>query len=330
MAPFNSPSRSDVHVNRPLGNLSVAFAQEENGFVADRAFPVLPVLKKSDNYFLYERGEFNRDDMQRRAPGTESAGGTYRIDNTPTYNCESFALHRDIADEIRDNSDDPVNLDREATEYLTMKFLIRKEKLFAATYFAASIWTGEQAGNAAPSGSQFLFWDSATSTPIEDVRAARTSTKLTGGLRPNKMLLGTNVYDALLDHPDIVGRLDRGQTTGPAMANKDALAALFELDEILVMDAIENTANQGATESNSFIGGNHALLMYAAPRPGIMTPTAGYTFSWTGRFGASALSSRIKRFRMDALESDRVEIDASFQHKLVSADLGHFFSGAVS
>lgn len=329
--PTFSPSRSDVHVNRPLTNLSVAYMQTEEGFIADMAFPVVPVMKKSDRYFEYPRGEFNRDEMVERAPGTESAGGSYNLDNTPSYACVSFAYHKDVPDEIRDNADEPVNLDREATEYLSLKFLIRKEKLWASTYFATSIWTNEDTGvDSGPSAGEFLRWNDAASTPIEDIRDARTATKLSGGFRPNKLVLGAQVYDKLLDHPDIVGRLDRGQTTGPAMANKDALAALFEVEQVLVMDAIENTAKEGAAESNAFIGGKHALLLYAPPRPGIMTPSGGYTFSWTGRFGASALSSRIKRLRMEHLESDRVEIDASFVHKLVSADLGYFFLTAVA
>lgn len=326
-----SPSRSDVHVNRPLTNLSVAFAQDAEGFIAARAFPVVPVQKQSDRYFLYPRGDFNRDEMRARAPGTESAGGTYAVDNTPSYSCTSFAYHKDVPDEIRDNADEPMNLDREATDYLTLKFLIRREKLWASTFFATSIWTTQVTGvAAAPGAGQFLQWNDPASTPIEDIRLGRTTTKLVGGLRPNKLVVGSYVYDKLVDHPDIVGRLDRGQTQGPAKANLDSLAALFDLKEVLVMDAIENTAVKGATESNAFIGGKHALLIYAAERPGIMTPTAGYTFSWTGRFGASALSSRIKRLRADLLASDRLEIEAAFVPKLISADLGYFFASAVA
>ena len=100
---------------------------------------------------------------------------------------------------------------------------------------------------------------------------------------------------------DIVGRLDRGQTTGPVVVMRENLAALFELEQVLVMDAIHNTAKEGATASHSFIGGKHALLCYAAPSPGLMTPSAGYTFSWTGYVGASDNGVRIKRFRMEEL-----------------------------
>lgn len=329
--PFLSPSRSDVHVNRPLTNLSVAFMQEESGFVADRIFPVVPVQKQSDRYFEYERGEFNRDEMQQRAPGTESAGGSYNIDNTPSYSAVEYAFHKDVPDSLRDNADAPIQLDNEATEFCSLKFMIRKEKLWASQFFVTGVWTNEDTGvSSGPSAGQFLQWNDNASTPIEDIRAASTATKLAGGVRPNKLVLGAQVFDALIDHPDVLDRINRGQTTGPALANLDTLAAIFGLEEVVVMDAIENTAAKGATESNAFIGGKHALLTYSTPRPGVMTPTAGYTFSWTGRFGASALSSRVSRFRMEHLRSDRIEIEAAFVHKLVSADLGYFFLTAVA
>ena len=48
----------------------------------------------------------------------------------------------------------------------------------------------------------------------------------------------------LCDDPDIVDRLKYGQTAPrPAQVTKEAMAALFELDEIMVMDGIYNAAN---------------------------------------------------------------------------------------
>ena len=114
------------------------------------------------------------------------------------------------------------------------------------------------------------------------------------------------------------------------MAGVEALMKLFELERIFVMKAIENTAVEGATASHAFIGGKHALLMYVAPSPGIMTPSAGYTFSWTGWMGAGAEGNRIKRFRIEKIESDRVENQMSFDLKLVAADCGYFFNGIVA
>jgi len=328
---YVQPSINDVHVNRPLTNISVAFMQDAEGWVASKVFPMVPVEKKSDRYFLYQRDAFNRHEMRERAPATESAGGTYTIDNTPTYFARTYSFHRDIPDDIRGNADVPLNLDREATEYLTLKQLLLREKVWAANYFVTGVWSNEYAGVAGtPAASQFQQWDQAASKPIENVRFMRTATKLKGGIRPNTLVLGRYVWDALMDHPDIIARLDRGQTTGPAQANMDALAALFEIDQILVMDAIENTALEGGTESNAFIGGKHALLVYAAPTPGIMTPTAGYTFVWTGAPGASGAGTRITKIRAPLIRSDRLEIDDDFDMKVVSADLGFMFLNAVA
>ena len=328
--PFMQPSRSDVHVDGPLTSVSLAFIQSADAFVADRAFPRLGVAKQSDSYFTYDRGYFNRAEMAKRAPGAESAGANYAI-STATYGADVWALHRDVADQVRANADSPISLDRETSEYLALQGLLRKEKEWAEAHFVTSVWTTERAGVAAtPTGTQFLRWDDAASTPIEDVRTGVRTVHASTGFRPNRMVLGRAVYDALLDHPDIVGRLDRGQTSGPAIVMRDALAALFELDEILVMDAIQNTANEGATNAHSFIGGSNALLVYTPASPGLMIPSAGYTFTWNGLLGGGALGTRISRMRMEHLKSDRIEIEMAFDQKLVSADLGAFFLDCVS
>ncbi len=340
--PFTQPSRGDVHVNRPLTNISIAYLQRAGAFVANRVFPNIPVAKRSDVYFTYERGEFNRDEMEERAPGTESAGGNYQIGNE-TYFAKERSYHKDVPDSIRDNADSPLNLDREATEFVTLKGLINREVNWASAYFTAGdpgdTWRFDVDGDAARSASfdptdaannQVVFWDDAASTPIEDIRLLKRFILGDTGFMPNALTLGRAVFDALIDHPDIVGRLDRGQTpTGPAVANKESLAALFEVEEILVMDAIKNSGKEGQANSHDFIGGKHALLSYRPSSPGLLTPSAGYTFSWTGRVGSGNDGMRIKRFRMEPLNSDRIEIDMSYDQKLVSADLGAFFGSIV-
>lgn len=327
-----NPTPGDVHVNTPLTNISIAFLQNANNFVATRVFPNIPVSKQSDRYYVYARGDFNRDEMRERAPATESAGGGYSLDNTPTYFANRFSFHKDIPDEVRANADAVLNPDREATAYVTHKALIKREKVWVSKYFSTSVWTYEKAGvSASPGAGQVLQWNDANSTPIEDVRAQKRAVAQSTGYEPNKLVLGRAVFDALLDHPDIIDRIKYGQTSGgPAMAGQDTLAKLFNVDEVLVMNAVENTAAEGQSASHAFIGGKAALLTYAAPAPGLMTPSAGYTFSWTGLLGSGAEGNRIRSFRMEALNADRVEIDMSFDSKLVSADLGAFWSTIVA
>jgi hypothetical protein len=297
--------------------------QSEAGFVSDQAFPRISVAKQSDTYFTYDRGYFNRAEMEKRAPGAESAGANYTI-STDSYSADVWALHKDVADQVRANADAPLSLDREATQFLALQGLLRKEKEWNDEYFVTGVWTSQVAGiTGAPGAGQVQFWNEAASTPIEDVRTGIRTVQILTGFRPNKMVVGRAVLDALLDHPDIVGRLDRGQTTGPAMVMRESLAALFELEQILVMDAIENTAAEGLTNVHALIGGDHAVLLYAPASPGLMTPSAGYTFQWTGLLAGGA--AQISRMRIDLRKSDRIEIEMAFDQKLVSADLGYMF-----
>lgn len=326
------PTPGDVHVNTPLTNISIAFMQNQANFVAARIFPVISVQKQSDRYYTIERGEFNRDEMALRAPGTESEGGGYTVDNTPTYYAPRYSFHKDIPDEVRANADAALSPDREATQYVTYKALIKREKLWVAKYFAGSLWTFDYDGVASsPTTGQFLQWNDANSTPIENVRLMKRTMLESTGFEPNKLVLGRPVYDALLDHPDIIDRIKYGQTQGgPAMAGRETLAKLFEVENIEIMNAIENTAKEGQTATHAFIGGKKALLCYAAPQPGLQTPTAGYTFAWTGLMGSGAEGNRIRQFRLERQGVDRVEIDMCFDQKLVAADLGFFLDTIVA
>ena len=327
-----NPTPGDVHVNAPLTNISIAYLQNASNFVAAQVFPNIPVQKQADRYYTYERGEFNRDEMRERAPGTESSGGGYTLDNTPTYFARVYGFHHDIPDEVRANADAALNPDREATAFVTHKALIRREKIWVSNFFGTSKWATDLTGvSGVPVGGQFKQWNDAASTPIEDIRAAKQAVAQSTGYEANTLVLGRPVWDKLLDHPDLIDRIKYGQTPGaPAMANRETLAKLFEVDRILVMNAIENTAKEGATAAHSFIGGKAALLCHSAPAPGLMTASAGYTFSWTGMSGNGVEGNRIRQFRMENLKSDRVEIDMAFDMKLVAADLGYFFTSAVA
>lgn len=326
------PTSRDVHVNAPLTNISIAFLQNQDTFVASKVFPSIPVNKQSDRYYTYDRGDFNRDEMQLRAPGTESAGSGYSIDNTPTYFADVYAFHKDVPDQIRANADSVLQLDREATEYNAHKALIKKEKIFAANYLVNGVWTSNEEGvAAAPGANQFLQWNDAASTPIEDIRSEMTTQQQSTGFRPNTLVLTRQVFDALIDHPDIVDRVKYGTQDQVSLVGVSELSALWKIPRILIMDAIVNNADAGQTNAHDFIGGKTALLVYSAPNPGLMVPSAGYDFNWSGLLGSTGgLGTRVSKFRMQELKSDRVEIEMAFDLKLVAADLGTLFRTAVA
>jgi len=317
------PTASAVHVNRPLTNISIAYLQDQKDFIATKVFPNIPVMKKSDQYFVYEKGQWFRTDAQDRAPGTESAGSGYTL-TTADYACKAKALHKDVDDQIRSNADAPINLDSEATEFVTRQLALRREKDWAAEYFTTGKWTGSTTGtDITPSP----LWDAGSSYPFKNIRAQIDSVYKKTGYRPNTLVLSRDVWTVLQDHSEL---LDRIKYTEKGIVTLDLVAAALELDRVLIASAVENTAAEGATPVMSFLYSKDAFLCYAAPRPSIMQPSAGYTFSWQGYLGATAEGTRIKRFRMEELESDRIEGTMAYDLKLVASDLGVFFNNVMS
>lgn len=324
-----NPVRSDVHVDRPLTNISTAYIQSASNFIADKVFPNIPVSKQSDKYFTYDKADFNRTEARERAPSTESAGAGWRM-STDSYLATVFAVHKDIDDQIRANQDDPINLDREAALFVTNQLLIKRDKIWVANYFATGKWGTDRTGVASgPTGSQFIQWNESASDPIVDIRKSMVDTHAATGYTPNTLVLGLHVWRILADHGDLLERIK--YTQGPAMPSPALVAQLLDLDRVLISRAVETTTEEeAATDTVDLIAGKHALLVYANPTPSLMTPSGGYTFSWTGYTGAGANGNRINRIRMDAIRSDRIEGEMAFDAKLVSSDVGVFYSGAVA
>lgn len=323
------PDRSDLHIDKALTNMSVQYLQDESNFIAGQVFPMVPVQKQSDRYFVYKKEDWFRDDAQERAPGTESAGGDYDIDNTPTYFCRKYAFHKDVFEEDRANADDPLTPDEDAVAFVTDKILLNKENNWARTFFKTGVWGTDLRGATAADTGKVVYWDDyANSSPIEDITAASTAQAEVTGKRPNTIVMGRRAYDALKNHPDF---LDRVKYTQKGVVTTDLIAQMFDVDRVLVANAIQNIAKKGQQAAMSFILGNHVLLCYTTNAPRLKTATAGYTFVWTGLMGSNALGGRINRFSMPQLGigTERIECELAYDMKVIAADMGTFIENAV-
>ena len=323
------PNRSDIHIDKALTNMSVKYLQDTANFIADKVFPVVPVAKQSDRYFMYKKEDWFRDDAKLRAMGAESAGGDYDIDNTPTYFCNKYAFHKDVFEEDRVNADSPLTPDQDAMEFVVDKILLNRENNWAKTYFQSGVWEQDLTGSSTAGSGKIIYWDDYDhSDPISDIANMSTAMAEITGKRPNTLTLGRRVYDALRQHPDI---LDRIKFTQKGVVTAELLASLFDVERILVANSIQNVAKKGQEANMEFTMGNNALLTYAPPAAGLKKASAGYIFSWTGLMGANALGGRINRFSMPQLGigTERIECEVAYDMKVVAADMGAFVGGAI-
>ena len=331
--PLLTPSQ--VHIDTPLSNLTLAYAQSQTNFVADKVFPTVGVARQSDKYYIYDRANMNRTgDVKKLAPRTEVNRIGMTISNS-SYFADVYGLGMDFDEQTIANEDEVLNIRSAGAETLAMRLMIHREENFATTFFSTGVWGTEVSGAASGAGTPVYWNDYTNSTPITDVTDARRAMQLkSGGYKPNTMVVGKVTRDELINHPDILARLNGGSTvSNPALITDAKLAEIFEVENFFVMEAVNNTAVEGAAEANAFIGGKHALLCHTPSSAGLMTPAAGMTFAWNNIPGANNLGITVESFSDDALKrqqiAEHIQVKMSYDMKVVGADLGYFFKDIV-
>ena len=133
------PVQGPIHVDRPLTNISIAYKSE--GLISDQLFSVVPVLKESDTYFVFDKAHALRNPQTLRANGAE-ANEDQLVLSTAAYTLEEHALKEIITDRDRENQDPGVNLEVSTVEDLTDKVLRQKERDAATLMFNPEIENG--------------------------------------------------------------------------------------------------------------------------------------------------------------------------------------------
>lgn len=316
------PTQSDGHVDAILTNISVAYMQSPNRFISRQVFAPVPVEKQTDKYYTYTKNDWFRDEAERRPDATQSAGSGYNL-GTDSYSCDVYAFHKDVGDQTRANFDNPLNPDADATRFVTQRLLLRQEIQWVTDYFTTSVWATDKVG-----GTDFTQWsDYAGSDPIEDIEAGKEAILSVTGYMPNTLVIGYQVFRKLKHHPDII---DRYKYTSSDNVTPALLAALFEVDRVLVASSVKATNTEGETAAYSFTHGKHALLCYASPSPSLLEPSAGYQFVWRGVSEGFGTDIGISTIRMPLEKADRIEGQIAWDNKVVATDLGYFYSGAVA
>ena len=326
---------SSVHIDQPLSNLTLAYVQEQSTFIADKVFPTVGVQRQSDKYYIYDRANMNRSgDVKKLAPRTEVNRIGMALSNS-SYFADVYGLGMDFDEQTLANEDAMLEIRSSGAQTLTNRLLIHREKAFADTFFKTGVWTTEVSGAASGAGTPVYWNDYTNSTPISDVTAgARGMQLVSGGFKPNTMVVGKEVRDILVNHPDILARLNGGSTiNNPALITDGKLAEIFGMENFLVMEAVENTAAEGLAESSAFIGGKNALLVHTPRSSGLMTPAAGLTFAWNNIPSVNNLGVTVESYSDDALKrqqvAEHIQVKMAYDMKVVGADLGYFFNAIV-
>lgn len=304
------------HVDTTLTNVSVMYRNAE--FVADKVFLPLPVDKQSNKYFVYGLDNL-RSSIDSRRPGGLSRQINWSLSTAP-YFADGHALHDWIPDESRENADAALDLDTDTTIALTDKLFLNREVALEAALVAAMSPTdlsGTGYANA---------WDTVTIDPVLAIDKAKETVAKATGKKPNVMLMSRPVFRAVRNNPLVKARVSGAlQGVDRSLITVQQMAALLEVDELIIGDGINVTSKEGQTVTAGYIWNKDALLFYRPPSPGLRTIALGYQFTWnTGRMG-----SLVYRDRSNKRHADWIEVMRYYALQTVAAAAGVMWTNAT-
>ena len=266
-----------------LQNVSVLYRNQD--YVADRVFPIIPNCPPEAKILRYLKGAWFRDEAQMMGDGSEAGRGGYPIDFIDVIP-KKYGFAKEVTEGDREaaaaQGGPPLQPDQDAIEFATDKLLMKREVRVQAK-INASVWsgvsaTGEDAqGLWAPAGS--------TNTFIVDVETRIETIRSATGFRPNVLLMDAITWSKVKQVDAILDRIKyTGAEADPARVTMRMIAALFDLEEVLVAGAIKSTAKEtkAGTDFTSApiwtvnTTKGMGFLFYRARSPGLKIPSAGY------------------------------------------------------
>lgn len=271
-----------------LTNMSMAYFQAMDKYVAKSVFPMLPVQLSTAGYYKFNKGDLARDNV-RRKPQFGKVDPAIMGHTDESYSCyvDQVIVGLDQIGMLnfqRSKAPGVIDPRRAKAKFIAEQMNTHLDIMFAKAFFHKDAWANTWTGGTSHSsiGRTFIRFDDDNCDPIVLFDELFTLIKQTGRRTPNKLALGINAYHALKNNPHIVERVKySGSTPNPAIVNENVLAQLLGVNKVVVFESTYNAAGLGEEDDMRFIcEPDDALLVYSTDTPAIDEATAGYIFTW--------------------------------------------------
>lgn len=302
-------------------------AMDRMGFIGLRVLPVLEVAQQAGNY-----GKISLEQLLQNRETVRAPGGGYNRSQwkfTPaTYSTQEHGVEEVVDDREAKMYANYFSAEEVATQRAFDAVLRNHEKRVAEKVFNASTWTGSALTTAVSTE-----WSSASSaTPITDVNAAVKKVWDGTGLWPNALIINRNVFRNLRTCTQILDRIASSGAGYPTRAQDVTtaqLAAVFDLDMILVAGSAKNTANEGQTASISSIWPDEYAMVCRIPTSNdIREPGLGRTFHW-GEDG-SVIGGLVETYREEGVRGEVVRVRHDVGEDILYTECGHLLSNITA
>ena len=305
-----------VHVDGVLSNFSKMYANAR--FIGELLMPVVSVDKRSDKYSVYPKRE------RLAVPKTRigARGQAQELDETretDNYSVADYALKAYVELETIRNQDAPLNEMIDAVEGVLQGLALDREDRIL-TILTTS---GNYAGNTTTAGTNWN--DSTGGTMLADIRAAISAMWTGRGPIKKYGFCPITVWNSgIAENPTLHERFK--YTVGGAAVTTQ-VANYFGLDDILVTEAREDTANIGQTASYArLVTADVFGVVAVSERPSLRSAHFGSTFRTTGSPFTAQWTDPDRGTHGGIVTRTAVSED----HKVVAGDAGYYLTSLLT
>lgn len=306
-------SPASVHVDSALSTFATAYSN--GGFIADRLCPVIPVTKRSDKFFKRNRRDVSHPYEDLLSPKGKANEAYYDV-TTDNYSVEDRGLVGYVGNQTIANADAPLDPRQNQTQHLLQQMMLNRELRVSSLYCTS--------GNYASTAAVSTAWTNETSsTPIADINTAIAAIPFSGEDTQLVAFCARPVWNALRKHPALLAL--KGVSQG--QLSRAEFASYFELDELLVSDLWQETANLGQTASYS--RGWTATVFGVVRIPRVISGPDVSIFGATFRMAPGIEVRTWDEPSVGKGGSEAIQVEMSDDEKIIQNDMGYLLTSVA-
>lgn len=257
-----------------LTAIAVAYRNSAVSFIADQVLPRVTVGGKEFVYQTYNEADaFTIPDTRI---GRRSRVNLVELDGTDaTAKCEDYGigipLDNDTIDTAEKRGHNPRLM---AAARSTDIMLVDREVRAANVVFNAANF---HADNKVQLAGTDKFSDFANSNPLSVINNMLDACLM----RPNMLVFGQTPWSVIRQHPDIIKAV-QGNAGDKGMAARQAVADLFEVQQVVVGASRVNANKPGQAAALNRVWGSHIAGLFIDPN---VDNNGGLTFGFTAQYG---------------------------------------------
>lgn len=306
------PRHRDVHVDAALSNFSVGY--HPSGMVAEQVCPVIPVVKESDTYYIWDRQAAFQMHESLRADGARARTVDFGL-TTTTYTAEEYALNTKVTEREKANADSVLRLRQSKSRRTQDGIYLGMEARVAALLTTSGSYASGHTG--APTAQ----WDASSGVDIlKDLDTGKEAVRKAIGVPANVVVIPAAVANVIMRDSDI---LDLIKYTQDNLLVAGMLPPTLRGLRVIIPGATYTVSAEGATSPTyADIWGDNVIVLYDSGGASIDTPHFAKIFR--------SRPFRVQTWVEEAeANSEYIEVSVVQAEKLVSNVSGYLLTDVL-